>query len=215
MCWFLKASHPPMFSPINYFNFIPYGQMVFLFLPYMVRHTRLFNLTSLLLLLILETILRSQIMSFRYSWNDTNVCKLFVLDRNTWNHSTVCKLFAWVRNTSSSLSSSCRAASMDIPDPLATFPYRSSPLAGLQGYIPYPHVASICMFLRVVLLLFGHMWGSIGVHHLWARLCFSISVLHVRLTWIVFVMVGRWPYSWCFVGSCLRDLFNIARSILV
>ena len=22
MCWFLKASNPPMFSPINYFNFI-------------------------------------------------------------------------------------------------------------------------------------------------------------------------------------------------
>ena len=23
MCWFLKTSNPPMFSPINYFNFIP------------------------------------------------------------------------------------------------------------------------------------------------------------------------------------------------
>ena len=22
----------------------------------------------------------------------------------------------------------------------------------------------------------------------------------IRLTWIVFVMGGRWPYSWCFVG---------------
>ena len=37
----------------------------------------------------------------------------------------------------------------------------------------------------------------------------------VRLTWIVFVMGGKWPYSWCFVGCCLHDLFNIARSILV
>ena len=37
----------------------------------------------------------------------------------------------------------------------------------------------------------------------------------VRLTWIVFVMGGRWLYSWCFVGCCLQDLFNIARSILV
>ena len=26
----------------------------------------------------------------------------------------------------------------------------------------------------------------------------------VRLTWIVFVMGGRWPYSWCFVGCCRR-----------
>ena len=46
MRWFLKVSDPPMFSPINYFNFIPQGQMVSLFLPYMVRYTRLFNLTS-------------------------------------------------------------------------------------------------------------------------------------------------------------------------
>ena len=32
-------------------------------------------------------------------------------------------------------------------------------------------------------------------------------------TWIVFVMGGRWPYNCCFVGCCLQDLFNIARSI--
>ena len=37
----------------------------------------------------------------------------------------------------------------------------------------------VCMFELVVLLLNGHMWGSIGVHHLWARPCFSCSVLHV------------------------------------
>ena len=37
----------------------------------------------------------------------------------------------------------------------------------------------------------------------------------VRLTWIVFVMGGRWPYSWCLGGCYRQDLFNIARSILV
>ena len=62
---------------------------------------------------------------------------------------------------------------------LATFPYRSSPLAGLQGYILYPHIAAECMFVLVILLLPGHMWGSIRVHHLWVHLCFSSSVLHV------------------------------------
>ena len=56
--------------------------------------------------------------------------------------------------------------STDIPDPLATSPYHSSPLAGLQSYISYPHRAAVCMFELVVLLLLGHMWGSIGVHHL-------------------------------------------------
>ena len=43
---------------------------------------------------------------------------------------------------------------------LATSPYRSSPLAGLQGYISYPHIAAVCMFEQVVLLLPGHMWGT-------------------------------------------------------
>ena len=37
----------------------------------------------------------------------------------------------------------------------------------------------------------------------------------VRLTWIVFVIGCRWPYSWCLVGCCRQDLFKIARSILV
>ena len=37
----------------------------------------------------------------------------------------------------------------------------------------------------------------------------------VSLTRIVFMMGGRWPYSWCLVGCCYQDLFNIARNILV
>ena len=37
---------------------------------------------------------------------------------------------------------------------------------GLQGYIPYPHISAVCMFELVVLLLLGHMLGSMGVHHL-------------------------------------------------
>ena len=37
----------------------------------------------------------------------------------------------------------------------------------------------------------------------------------VHLTWIVFMMGGRWLYSWCFVGCCRQDLFNIASNILV
>ena len=52
---------------------------------------------------------------------------------------------------------------------LATSPYHSSLLAGLQGYIPYPHIAAVCIFELVVLLLLGHMRGSIGVHHWWVR----------------------------------------------
>ena len=63
---------------------------------------------------------------------------------------------------------SCRQHGYPWPS-LATSPYHSSPLAGLQGYIPYPHGAVLCMFKLVILLLLGHVLGSIGVHHSWAR----------------------------------------------
>ena len=73
---------------------------------------------------------------------------------------------------------SCRLQGYPWPS-LATSPYYSSSLAGLQGYILCPHIAAVCKFELVVLLLLGHMWGSIGVHHLWARPCFSSSFLRV------------------------------------
>ena len=73
---------------------------------------------------------------------------------------------------------SCRQHGYPWPS-LATSLYPSSPLAGLQSYILCLHIAAVCKFELVVLLLLGHMWGSIGVHHLWARPCFSSSVLHV------------------------------------
>ena len=37
----------------------------------------------------------------------------------------------------------------------------------------------------------------------------------VRLTCIVSVIGGKWPYSWCLVGCCRQDLFNIALNFLV
>ena len=49
---------------------------------------------------------------------------------------------------------------------LFTSPYHSWPLAGLQVYTPYHHIAAACMFELAVLLLIGHMRGSTGVHHL-------------------------------------------------
>ena len=69
----------------------------------------------------------------------------------------------------SSSSSSCRAASTDIPDPFSTSPYHSLPPAGLQGYILYHHIAAVWMLELVVLLLIGHMRGSTGVHDLRSR----------------------------------------------
>ena len=34
----------------------------------------------------------------------------------------------------------------------------------------------------------------------------------VCLTWTVFVIGGRWPYSWCLVGCCRQDLFNLQNN---
>ena len=56
---------------------------------------------------------------------------------------------------------------------LAISPYHSSPPAGLQGYILCPHIVAVCMLVLVVPLLHIHMWGSTGVHRLWARPCFG------------------------------------------
>ena len=60
---------------------------------------------------------------------------------------------------------SCRQHRYPLPY-LATSPYRSSPLADLQGYIPYPHIAAAFMFELVVQHFLRHMWGYIGVRHL-------------------------------------------------
>ena len=66
---------------------------------------------------------------------------------------------------------------------LATSPYRSSLLAGLQGYISYPHRAAVCTFELVV-------YGSTSLMStsLLLQLC---PACLVRLTWIVFMMAGR------------------------
>ena len=77
---------------------------------------------------------------------------------------------------------------------------------------------SCCMNVRAGRPAF--VWPYEGVH--WSTSLMSSSLLLqqcpaclVRLTWIVFVMGGKWPYSWCLVGCCLHNSFNIARSIFV
>ena len=82
------------------------------------------------------------------------------------------------------------------------------------------HVSShsCCMYVRA-----GHpafAWPYVGVHRSTSLMNSSLLFQQfpaclVRLTWIVFVMGGRWPYSWCLVGCCCQDLFNIACNILV
>ena len=77
---------------------------------------------------------------------------------------------------------------------------------------------SCCMYVQAGRPAFARPY--VGVH--WSTSLMSSSLLLqqcptclVRLTWIVFVMGGKWPYSWCLVGCCYQDMFNIACSILV
>ena len=77
---------------------------------------------------------------------------------------------------------------------------------------------SCCMYVRAGRPTFARPY--VGVHRSTSLMSSSLllqlcPVCLVRLTWIVFVMGGRWPYSWCLVGCCRQDLFNIARNILV
>ena len=63
-------------------------------------------------------------------------------------------------------------------------------------------------------------WPCVGVHKSTSLMSSSLLLQQspaclVRLTWIVFVIGGRWPYSWCLVGCCRQDLFKIACSILM
>ena len=62
-------------------------------------------------------------------------------------------------------------------------------------------------------------WPYAGVHRSISLMSSSLFLQQcpaclVRLAWIVFVMGGRWPYSWCLVGCCRQDLFNIDATFL-
>ena len=75
-----------------------------------------------------------------------------------------------------------------------------------------------CMYVRAGRSAFA--WTYAGVHRSTSLTSPSLLLQQcpaclVHLTCIVFVTGDRWPYSWCLVGCCRQDLFNIARNILV
>ena len=77
---------------------------------------------------------------------------------------------------------------------------------------------SSCMSVRSGRPAF--VWPYTGVHRSTSLMSSSLLLQQcpaflVRLTCIVFVMGGKWPYSRCLVGCCHQDLFNIALNILV
>ena len=77
---------------------------------------------------------------------------------------------------------------------------------------------SCCILVRADCLAFARPY--VGVHRSTSLMSSSLLLQQcpeclVHLTLIVFMMGGRWPYSWCFVGCGLEDLLKIFCSILV
>ena len=96
--------------------------------------------------------------------------------------------------------------------------YLSFIASGRSSWLQPVSSHSCWMYIRAGCPAFARPY--VGVHRSTSLMSSSLLLQQcpaclVRLTWIVFVMGGKWPYSWCFAGCCLQDLFNIARIILV
>ena len=90
--------------------------------------------------------------------------------------------------------------------------------SGRSSWLHLVSSHSYCMYVRAGRPAFARPY--VGFHRGTSFMSLSLLLQQcpaclVRLICIVFVMGGRWPYSWCFVECCRQDLFNIARSILV
>ena len=77
---------------------------------------------------------------------------------------------------------------------------------------------SCCMYVRAGHPAFARPYA--GVHRSTSLMSSSLLLQQcpaclVHLTWIVFMIGGRWLYSWSLVGCCRQDLFNIACNLLV
>ena len=101
---------------------------------------------------------------------------------------------------------------------LSHHPSLSSIAPGKSSRLHPVSAQSCCISVLVGCPVFAHPCE--GVHRNMSLMSSSIllqqcSACLVRLTRIVSMMGGKWPYSCCFVVYCLQDLFNIACSILV
>ena len=145
-----------------------------------------------------------------YGYQPFSIIKCQILFIHTSN-------MRFINASSSSSSSSCRAARTDIPDPL-------SPLLPIGHRLWLVFRATSCILTQ--LLYVCSSWLS----------CFCLAICGGPQEYITYELVpaspavscmfgssnldsfrdgGRWPYSWCLVGCCRQDLFNIARKCIV
>ena len=89
-------------------------------------------------------------------------------------------------------------------------PARSSGLHPVSSH-------SYCMYVRAGRPAFARPY--VGVHKSTSLMSSSLlpqqrPACLLRLTWIVFVMGGRWPYSWCFWGVAARTYSILLATFL-
>ena len=97
----------------------------------------------------------------------------------------------------------------------ATPPYRFIALGRSSGQQPVSS-HSCWMYVRAGRPAFAR--PCVGIHKSTSLMSSSLLLQQcpaclVRLTWIVFVIGGRWPYSWCLVGCCRQDFVALAAWI--
>ena len=147
------------------------------------------------------------------TWNHIVMNKILVLDRNTWNHTTIGKLSGLDKNHHHHV---VRLARISLT--LSLHVSRSFIASGRSSGLHPVSSHSCCMYVWAGRPAFD--WPYAGVHRCTSLTISSLLLQQslaymVRLACIVFVIGGRWPYSWYLVGCCHQDLFNIALNILI
>ena len=146
-----------------------------------------------------------------------NSC-LLKITRDSFFFTKLVGWFGFIAYRPSSSSSSSWALSAWISLTLSLHPSLWSFAFGRSSGLHPVSTQSCCMYVRVGRSAFTRPFK--GVHSSTSLMSSSLLLQQCptclfRLTLIVFVMGGRWPYSCCFVGCCLQDVVNIACSILM
>ena len=114
-------------------------------------------------------------------------------------------------------SSSCLVARSDIPDSQSLH-FSLSFIASGRSSELHPVSSKSCYIdVRAGRPAFTRPY--VGVHSSTSLMSSSLLLQQcpaclVRLTWIVFVMWGRWPYSWCLVGMSTRSCSILLATFL-
>ena len=133
-----------------------------------------------------------------------------MLDRNTWDYLTTSKQIMNIRYHHHHVVPLARISltfSRHFSLSFIAFG-RSSGLHPVSSH-------SCCMYVRAGRPAFA--WPYAGVHMSTSLMSSSLLLQQcpaclVRLTGIVFVMGGKWPYSWCLVECCHRRHISYDKS---